>query len=562
MFDEPSEPDRVPVLERRLRDFTDRAHAGTWSGDFRDIVVDLIDVPVREEWLRRSIMNRPLRGGVGEGTLARLLESGAGHLERARAAEREMARAAADRARALAEFTRARPASLMDRAEGEVGAASAASRAARPSVLSSVSEWAVDEIAVALRLSASAAEQLLVDSLVLVEKLTSTLALLEAGRIGWDHARVLTELLAPVRDEKRAEVEARVLARVEGKTPGQLRVATRRAVARADAKAAAERLVAAMRERQVSVFPGEDGMAGLYAVLPAPVARACQDAIGRYADACAVEGDGRTKAQRMADCLADLILRPGTNGLPPVQAQLTVVAAVETLLGGDEPGEVDGDLVPAPLVRELAYALGLLPRPEPAEDGHHDERWAGQPQALGELLGVRQTEGIALTHRPRVAVVDRLRGTLLALTDATAIRRGEELRPPPDSPGYRPRVELDRFVRLRDRRCRFPGCRVRSRRCDLDHTRPWPSGRTSHTNLCCLCEHHHRLSHQAPGWALLPADDGGLAWRAPGGEVVTTYPLRFGADDDLPVEVRPERSPLTPDLARDESAAEDDEPPF
>src|SRR3712207_3464161 len=65
----------------------------------------------------------------------------------------------------------------------------------------------------------------------------------------------------------------------------------------------------------------------------------------------------------MADCLADLVLRPGENGLPPVQAQLTITAAVATLLGGDEPGEVDGEPLPAEVIREVAYALGLLPRP-------------------------------------------------------------------------------------------------------------------------------------------------------------------------------------------------------
>ena len=41
-----------------------------------------------------------------------------------------------------------------------------------------------------------------------------------------------------------------------------------------------------------------------------------------------------------------------------------MVAGVDTLSGGDEPGEVDGHPVPAVLVRELAFALGLLPRPD------------------------------------------------------------------------------------------------------------------------------------------------------------------------------------------------------
>ena len=40
-----------------------------------------------------------------------------------------------------------------------------------------------------------------------------------------------------------------------------------------------------------------------------------------------------------------------------------------------------------------------------------------------------------------------------------------------------PPADLERFVRIRDAMCRFPGCRRQASGCDLDHTRPVPRGR-------------------------------------------------------------------------------------
>ena len=107
-------------------------------------------------------------------------------------------------------------------------------------------------------------------------------------------------------------------------------------------------------------------------------------------------------------------------------------------------------------------------------------------------------------------------------------------RPPPPGGGWarrgraaptgRPRRWI-RFVRARDRRCRFPGCRRRvPLGGELDHNIPWPDGATSAGNLEGFCTSHHRGKHQAPGWQYDLAADGTLTVTTPTGLVATTTP--------------------------------------
>src|SRR5688572_26387146 len=129
---------------------------------------------------------------------------------------------------------------------------SAASRAARPAALTEVSEWAVDEVAVALRIPGRAAEAQLCEAVTLVEQLPATLALLHEGRLSPAHARQMVTVVGPVADDAlRGEIEAHVLGLLGEKTPPQLGDCARRIVLRKDADAAARQLVSAVRERAV-----------------------------------------------------------------------------------------------------------------------------------------------------------------------------------------------------------------------------------------------------------------------------------------------------------------------
>jgi hypothetical protein len=138
--------------------------------------------------------------------------------------------------------------------------------------------------------------------------LPGTLNALGRGALTWEHTRVMAELISPLDDAVRLQAETRRLARLGSKTPTQLRAAAHRVVARLDAEAISRRVREAIRDRRISVYPGADGMATLCATLPSPVARAVEDALRQYADAAAAPGDERTRAQRMVDCLVDLVL--------------------------------------------------------------------------------------------------------------------------------------------------------------------------------------------------------------------------------------------------------------
>src|SRR3954451_20739520 len=438
------------------------------------------------------------------------LEDGALALDMLREEQRRIGAAEAWRARWLVDFFRSRPSSD-DRPDSEIGAAAAATRAARPAILATVGEWAVDEVATALSITPARAQTWMVQSLQLVDLLPATLDALAAGDLTWDHATALCQVVAPLDDELREHAEARLLSRLGHKTPTQLRAAAHRLVQRLDGAAIGRRVETALRDRGIAVHPTGDGLGTLSVTnLPLPVLRAMEDALRQYADASPIPGDTRTRQQRMVDCLVDLVLRPGAHGLAPVQALLTIVATVQTLLGGNDPGEVGGDVVPAETVRGLARALGLLPADATAPAATSEaapEPATTDPAAadLTDLLVPRTIDGTALAHRPHIALVDELTGQLLALTDATGLRPARPLAPPPPTDAYTPTDALRRHVQQRDRRCRFPGCRRPGRRCDTHHLTRWPLGDTSADNLCCLCRHHHRLIHQAPGGNCTPS---------------------------------------------------------
>jgi hypothetical protein len=334
-------------------------------------------------------------------------------------------------------------------------------------------EFVADEIGAALQLSRVAANGRLGFALDLA-RLPATAQALRLGVIDVSRARALAEATACLPDELARAIEAQVLPRAPELTAAQLRNSLRRAVLAADPAAAELRHQAQVAARRVELHPQPDGMAELWALLPADQAVAVYAALDRYA-----RGAGRDRRlgvdARRADALVALVTRtvsgPGNAaaaGTRPPRALVQVTVPATTLFGiSDSPGELTGyGPIPADLARMLA-AGGV---------------W-------------------------RRLLTDPRSGALLELGRTT----------------YVPSAALADHIRARDVTCRFPGCRRPAVGCDLDHTRRYPDGPTCPCNLAALCRHHHRLKHET-GWTVRQDEHGVLTWTSPTGHVYRTHP--------------------------------------
>ena len=368
------------------------------------------------------------------------------------------------------------------------------------------SEYAADEIAVAMRWTRSFAFARLHLALTVTTRLPGTLAALTRGDVDLRGVQVLAELTDPLDDRTARAVEEAVLPRAGGWNNTELRRAARRAVARLDPNGAEQRHRARTLDRKVELLPADDATAELRAYLPAVEATQIYRRLDAFARAAA-PGDQRTMDQRRADVFCDLLLQTtnahhdigngtaggGASGKCGNGALVQVTVPATTLMGLDEqPGELAGyGPIPAAVARDIA-AGGTWKR--------------------------------LLTDPVTGMLVDYGRNS------------------------YRPSAALADFVRARDHRCVFPGCSRPADACDIDHRRPWPDGPTSEENLECLCRHHHRLKHEA-GWTV-GREHGAFVWTTPDGHRYTRPPEPIA-----------QPQPQPPPHPKPELADPDDEPP-
>ncbi|MGY1987874.1 DUF222 domain-containing protein [Blastococcus sp. SYSU DS0669] len=449
------------------------------------------------------------------------------------AADAREARHAAERAEAIAALARRRSIDR-DRDFGPLGGPGLDSRLRRSEVLAQVSETFVSELAQIRNCSEVEAEALAVESILLTTRLTGTWDALYAGRIDVRKMRALVDLLSTATPDVIAEVERRVLPDAGRLTVAQLRARVRRALARLDADALDQRRKQAAQRADVTTRRTGDGMSQLVADLSVHVAAACADAIDQYAQLLRADGDSRPIGVLRAAVAADLILRPWDDTRPPVTAVLTIHAPLPSLHDPDDDGssqpaaEVAGEVVTAAQCREILHELDML-GVGAAPAGGCVQVAIGNP-ADGRLVAVATRSQLrrAAGHR---------RPTRRGRTARTPSRGDREpgsgLGPPAPTTAYAPTAAQRRFLHVRDRHCRMPGCRRRAGRCDIDHGTPHADGGpTDCWNLCCLCRRHHRIKTFARGWRFHLHRDGRLTVRTPSGVSRSTRPPGWSHDPE------------------------------
>ena len=187
---------------------------------------------------------------------------------------------------------------------------------------------------------------------------------LERGEIDVAKARILVESLHDVPVPVALAVQEQVLDGAPGRTPTQLSRDVARALITIDPASAAERYAVAARGRRVDaprVRP--DGMAGIWAVLPATGAARLDSALDSLARGARAAGDPRTLDQLRADLLVDL-----TVGDVEGSAAVAALARVDDDGAGDAaPGTVPMPMPHPPRARPPATrpAPGPVPRAAP-----------------------------------------------------------------------------------------------------------------------------------------------------------------------------------------------------
>jgi hypothetical protein len=437
-----------------------------------------------------------------------------------------------------------------------------------------VSEFAADEIAIALTLTSIAAQHQLALALDLAGK-PALAAVLETGQLDLARVKVILSGTSTLTPAHAAAVEVAVLPRAPWMTTGQLRAAVARAVYKADPLAALRGREAAQRTARVEYWTDAAGTGSLAGRCLPPAEtlaadqRLCQLA-KRWKKQGATAGMDMLRARAyLALLLGHDISTPPPDLLPPAltntstpqtetsqtdtartsTAQTGTARAdtAQTEVGRAEATQADTARthsaqtaaagVPLAgsinLTLPLATLLGWSQAPGEATGYGPLDAWtarqlarsaAGHPDSRWHLT-ITDNNGRALAHgcAPRRTPRTGENWTFTLSTEPIARDTCDHHNA---EPGYRPSPHLTHLVQIRSDRCTFPCCRRPATTCDEDHTIPHgQDGLTCECNLSPLCRFHHRLK-QSQHWTLEQTTPGTMTWITPSNRRHTTLPTQ------------------------------------
>ena len=379
-----------------------------------------------------------------------------------------------------------------------------------------------------------------------VTRVPDVLAAMSEGRLDEYRARIISDELREAPAEVCAQVVARIAPSLGAEPPAQLRHRVRRALGAVDADLLRAKAARARSERSLCRWPGDEpGVDTWMGSFPAEQSRSGWAVVDGLARRYVREGKATGLEQARADALMDLIHARATGTFV---VQLAVPADEFDAMARNAEGPATA---PAPQATTPTPTLATsLQSPFP-----------GSETEAGVATGVRREELVTVAGLGMTGTTQVRRAWLTTLADAASfdLDAAVEVRPgvrhevvtchadtgallavqvDPDERGrrgrarvteseaYRPPQALIDLVRARDGRCRFPGCTINARFCDLEHVTPWPLGPTHPANLMCLCRRHHRVK-QTLRWRVRIDPDATVTWTDPTGTLRTTLPLDF-----------------------------------
>lgn len=419
------------------------------------------------------------------------------------------------------------------------------------------------EIGAALRVSDRTVQRQLDQARTLTVDFPAAHAALAEGRISRAHVHVITEAAAHLADPAvRAQYEQIVLQVAEGESASRLRPYARLVAHRLHPRTADERHRAAATVRGVSVTDLDDGMSELLLTAPSPLVHGIRDRITRLAKA--VQDDER--AMQGARTAQEAGMVPGTgtardgetgrDAMPTGDAGVAGAGAdVQADADTDEraDADTDGPRTLDQLRADILCDLALTGTPAGHATAHTPAELLGAIRAEVHVT-VPVLGATGATGEP--AMLDGMQpmDTATALRLAGTATGWDRVLTHPVTGAvlavdrYRPSAELRRHLQAIDHRCRFPGCMIPARRCDLDHVHDAADGgATAADNLADACRRHHVLKHRTR-WRAQKQPDGTIEWTSPTGR---RYPDRThprvvfvpASGEEAPFE-RPEKTPF------------------